>query len=147
MLVVKMFAFRSVLSRVLLFTFLFGIGVGAPFLILGCDSADYLVIREAKSPDGQQSALLVRRRGHDSLSADVYFVILSRDAKGLTPNLPKAVHDKPVLAVTNGEDLRLQWSGKDALTISCNKCGMRSIDINEKRDRDGSVVVTYEGLP
>jgi hypothetical protein len=134
-------------QRVFLFGLLFGVSLGAVFVAMGCDSADYVVVRKAESPDGVLSALLVRRRGHDSLSSDVYYLILSHSGSGMLPNLPKAIHDRPILVVTHGQDLGVQWSGPNAMTIICASCGIRQIDIMEKKASDGSVSITYRGFP
>jgi hypothetical protein len=118
----------------------------AGFLATGCDSADYTVMKKVNSPDGRVSALLVRRRGHQSLSADVYYVILI-DNKDKKPSLPKATHDKPILVVTNGDDLEIQWSGSHTLSIVCADCGLRRIDIIEKKAIEDTVSVAYVGFP
>jgi hypothetical protein len=118
----------------------------AGFLAIGCDSADYTVIKNVRSPEGRVSALLVQRQGHDSLSSDVYYVILidNRDKK---PSLAKATHDKPILVATHGWDLGIQWSDPHTLSITCAGCGMRPIDIIEKKAIEDTVNVTYMGFP
>jgi hypothetical protein len=121
-------------------------GLLAGFLAIGCDSADYTVIKNVSSPEGNVSALLVQRRGHDSLSSDVYYVILI-DSRDKRPNLAKATHDKPILVATNGEDLQIRWSGPHTLSITCADCGMRPIDVIEKKTIEDTVNVTYMGFP
>jgi hypothetical protein len=132
--------------RAFLVSILFAISLMSGFLAIGCDSADYMVIRSAKSPDGNLSALLVRRRGHDSLSSDVYYVVLT-NGKGENPNLAKATHDKPILVATHGQDLELQWSGMNTLSIACADCGIRPIDVMEKKGSADSVSIKYVGFP
>jgi hypothetical protein len=116
------------------------------FVAIGCDSADYTVMKNVNSPEGRVSALLVQRRGHDSLSSDVYYVILI-DSNDKRPNLAKAFHDKPIMVATHGQDLGIQWSGPHTLSITCADCGMRSIDIMEKKAIEDAVNVTYIGFP
>jgi hypothetical protein len=105
-----------------------------------------MVMKNANSPEGRASALLVRRRGHDSLSSDVYSVILIEN-KYKMPSLSKATHDKPVLVATNGEDLGIQWSDTHTLSIVCAGCGIRPIDIIEKKAIVNTVKVAYIGFP
>lgn len=118
----------------------------AGFLVIGCDSADYTVIKNVNSPGGRVSALLVQRRGHDSLSSDVYYVILI-DNQDKKPSLAKATHDKPILVATNGEDLQIRWSGPHTLSITCAGCGIRPIDILERKTIEDTVDVSYVGFP
>ena len=120
-------------------------------LVAGCDSADYTVLKKVNSPEVTVSALLVQRRGHDSLSSDVYYVVLL-DSKDQKPSLAKATlvkafHGKPILVATNGEGLGIQWSGPYALSITCADCGMREIDMIERNEMDGAVRITYIGVP
>lgn len=114
--------------------------------VVGCDSADYTVVKNAKSPDGSLSALLVQRRSHGPLSSDVYYVIVI-DNQHEMPNLAKATHDKPILVATHGQDLGVQWSETKAMSIICASCGIRPVDIMEKRESLGSVNITYLGFP
>jgi hypothetical protein len=132
--------------RLVLFGFPIAVSLLGGFVVVGCDSADYTVIKNAKSPDGDLSALLVQRRGHDSLSSDVYYVILTNSKREMQ-NLPKAIHDKPILVATHGQDLGVQWSGTNALSIICAGCGIRPIDIMNKKGSEGSVTITYVGFP
>jgi hypothetical protein len=113
---------------------------------IGCDSADYSAVSIAKAPDGNLSALLVQRRGHDSLSSDVYYVILA-DSRREMPNLSRATHDHPILVTTHGQNLGIQWLGTNALRITCAGCGINPVDIMEKRENVDSVSVTYFGFP
>jgi hypothetical protein len=136
----------SALCRVLPFGLFFAVSLLGGFSVTGCDSADYVVAKSVKSPDGALSVLLVRRRGHDSLSSDVYYVILA-NSKSQTPNLSKATHDEPILVATHGQDLGVQWSGVNALNIVCVDCGIRPIDIMEKKGSQGSVRIAYVGFP
>ena len=136
----------SISRRIVLLGVFFAMSFLGGLLATGCDSADYTVVRNAKSPNGDLSALLVQRRGHDSLSSDVYYVILT-NGKNATPNLSKATHDKPILVATHGQDLGIQWSGSNALNIVCNGCGIRPIDIMDKRESADSVSITYIGFP
>jgi len=140
--------FSSVIQarRLLLFVLLFAVNLLSGFVAIGCDSADYTVVKSAKSPDGSLSALLVQRRGHGPLSSDVYYVIMT-DNQHEMPNLSKATHDKPILVATHGQDLGVQWSGTNAMSIICASCGMRPIDIMEKKGSLGSVSITYLGFP
>jgi hypothetical protein len=134
------------LSSVLRRSLLFAVYLLSGIVPIGCDSADYTVLKNARSPDGNLSAMLVQRRGHDSLSSDVYYVLLTNTESEMR-NLSKATHDKPILVATHGQDLGVQWSGTNALSIVCAGCGMRPIDIMEKKGSDGSVNITYVGFP
>jgi hypothetical protein len=76
---------------------------------VGCDSADYKIVQNQKSPSGQLSALLVNRRGHDSLSSDVfYLVVVDANAK---LDLPQEIHKEPALVATHAEQLAIEWNG------------------------------------
>jgi hypothetical protein len=136
----------SAFRRIFLLWLLFAVGLPGGFLAIGCDSADYTVVKSVKSPDGGLGALLVRRRGHDSLSSDVYYVILT-NSKNETPNLSNATLDKPILVATHGQDLEVRWSGANTLSIVCAGCGIRPIDIMEKKGSEGSVGVIFVGFP
>jgi hypothetical protein len=118
----------------------------AGFLVAGCDSADYKVMKNVNTLEGRVSALLVRRRGHDSLSSDVYYVILI-DNQDKKPSLAKATQDKVILIATRGEDLQILWSAPHTLSITCAGCGIRPIDIIEKKAIKDTVNVTYVGFP
>ena len=54
--------FSSVIQarRLLLFVLLFVVSLLGGFVAIACDSADYTVVKSAKSPDGNLSALLCR---------------------------------------------------------------------------------------
>ena len=80
--------FSSVIQarRLLLFVLLFVVSLLGGFVAIACDSADYTVVKSAKSPDGNLSALLVQRRAHGPLSSDVYYVIMT-DNQHEIPNL------------------------------------------------------------
>jgi hypothetical protein len=140
--------FSSVIQarRLLLFVLLFVVSLLGGFVAIACDSADYTVVKSAKSPDGNLSALLVQRRAHGPLSSDVYYVIMT-DNQHEIPNLSTATHDNPVLVATHGQDLGVHWSGANAMDIICARCGMRPIDIIEKKGSFGSVSITYLGFP
>ena len=102
--------------------------------------ADYRVVTSAKAPDGNLSALLVQRRGHDSLSSDVYYVILADRPE--MPNLSRATQDNPILVATHGQNVGIQWSGANALSITCAGCGINPIDIMERKEKVDSVSVS-----
>ena len=113
---------------------------------IGCGSADYSVVTSTKAPGGNLSALLVQRRSHDSLSSDVYYVILA-DSRREMPSLSRATHDNPILVATHGQKVGIQWLGTNALSITCADCGINPIDIMEKKGNVDSVSVTYVGFP
>ena len=125
---------------------LVAVGLLSGVVAIGCDSADYTVVKNAKSPDGSQSALLVQRRSPGPLSSDVYYVIVI-DNQHEMPNLAKATHDKPIFVATHGQDLGVQWSETKAMSIVCVSCGIRPIDIMQKEESFGSVNITYLGFP
>jgi hypothetical protein len=113
---------------------------------VGCDSADYTIVRNVTSPDSALSALLVQRRGHDALSSDVYYVLLL-DSHDVTPNLPRAIHDKPILVATHAQGLVLEWSGPRKIDLICDGCGITKIDVIERNEKRDSVDVGYVGFP
>jgi hypothetical protein len=112
----------------------------------GCDSADYKIITSTESPNGEFSGLLIQRRAHGPLSSDVYYVVLT-DARQSMSTLSKLVHDKPLLVVTHGQDLTLQWSGPNSMKVTCANCGIEKLDVMERDERWRSVEITYLGIP
>jgi hypothetical protein len=130
----------------IVFVLFFAASLVSGIATIGCDSSDYSVVTSAKAPDGNLSALLVQRRGHDSLSSDVYYVILA-DSRREMPSLSRATHDNPILVATHGQNVAIQWSGTNALSITCEGCGINPIDIMEKKESVDSVSVTYVGFP
>jgi hypothetical protein len=130
----------------IVFMLFFAASLGSGISTIGCDSADYSVVISTKAPDGNLSALLVQRRGHDSLSSDVYYVILA-DSRREMPSLPRATHDNPILVATHSQNVGIQWLGANALSITCAGCEMNPTDIIEKKESVDSVSVTYIGFP
>jgi hypothetical protein len=135
----------STFRRIFLLWLLFAVSLPGGVWITGCDSADYTVIKSVKSPDGNSSALLVRRRGHDSLSSDVYYVILT-SGNTKTANLSKSTRNDAILVATHGQGLGIQWSGNNTLNIVCADCGIRPIDIMEKKGSEGGFRIVYVGF-
>jgi hypothetical protein len=129
----------------MIFVLFFAASLLSGLATIGCGSADYTVVASAKAPDGNLSALLVQRRGHDSLSSDVYYVILADRPE--MPNLSRATHDNPILVATHGQNVGIQWSGANALSITCAGCGINPVDIMEKKEKVDSVSVTFVGFP
>jgi hypothetical protein len=115
-------------------------------ILSGCDSADYKIITSTESPNGEFSGLLIQRRAHGPLSSDVYYVVLT-DTQQSMPTLSKLVHDKPLLVVTHGQDLTLQWSGANSMKVTCANCGIKKLDVMERNERWRSVEITYLGIP
>lgn len=132
-------------KRFLPFLLLIAISLSA-IAVGGCDSADYNIVRKVKSPDSAISALLVQRRGHDSLSSDVFYVVLV-DHHHDTTDLPRAIHDKPILVATHGQEVELQWISAGRISVVCANCGIQKIDVIEKRDKWDSIAVTFVGFP
>ena len=120
--------------------------VSCAIVFVGCDSADYTIVRNVVSPDNALSALLVQRRGHDALSSDVYYVLLVNSHQPM-PSLPRAIHDKPILVATHAHELVLKWSGPKRVDLICDSCGIKKIDVIEKNEKWDSVDVAYIGLP
>jgi len=115
-------------------------------VFVGCDSADYTILKNVVSPDNSFSALLVRRRGHDSLSNDVYYALLAKGHQPI-PSLRRAIHDNPVLVATRAQDIVLRWSGPNTVDLICERCGIEKIDVIEKREKWNSVNVVFIGFP
>lgn len=115
--------------------------------LTGCrDGADYAVVRTAEPTGGISSALLVRRRAHDALSSDVYYVlIVDKDYRAST--LAATVHSEPVLVATKAQGVLLEWLGPNDLAITCSKCGLNKIDVIERRTNWKSIRITYTGFP
>lgn len=115
-------------------------------IFVGCDSADYTILKNVASPDNSFSAQLVRRRGHDSLSNDVYYVLLTKGDQP-APSLRRAIHDNPVLVATRAQDVVLKWSGPHTVVLVCESCGIKKIDVIERKEKWNSISVAYVGFP
>jgi hypothetical protein len=113
--------------------------------MVGCDSADYAIVQNERSPSGQLSALLVKRRGHDSLSSDVFYLLLV-DANAKL-NLSHEIHKEPALVATHAEQLTVEWDGIAKITVRCSRCDLRPIDIIEERPTVRGVQIVFAGLP
>jgi hypothetical protein len=115
-------------------------------LSVGCDRADYTVLADVAAPDQSASALLVQRRGADSLSSDVYYVTISEKVPNAS-NISALARHNPVLVATHAEQLRLNWRTATELVVSCQACGLTKIDIIEKHEQSNRITVLFNGFP
>lgn len=112
------------------------------------DHGTNLAINVAESPDGQRSAVLVRHIPEGALNNDVYYVMIARNWPASdSAALFKHMEDSAMLVATHARQLQLRWNGERVLRVICAQCGMRTIDVNKKRERYDSVAVIFEGLP
>ena len=115
---------------------------------IGCrENADYTVLSSVKSPKSALSAMLVRRRSHEALTSDVYYVLVVDEGYNLS-DLAKTAHsDDPVLVATSAETVRIRWVDDIHIELICDQCGITKIDVMEKKEKLKSIEIAYKGFP
>ena len=119
-------------------------------VLLGCTTAPMTntIVRQADSPNGPTSALLVERYYHAALSSNEFFLLVLPRQQ----DTEKAVNDKNIgdlsaLVATSATKIQLRWQNNDTLLVVCEACGLEAIDISKKLDHVRSIKVIYQGFP
>ena len=103
---------------------------------------------QAQRPDGQLSAILVKRELKVALSADEFFLILVPHKKNVDEAISESdIGDSAAFVATSADKVRLQWLNNDTLIVECNSCGLKPIDIEKKVDQVAQTRIAYRGFP
>lgn len=109
---------------------------------------EYSLVARVVSPDHRSQAMLIRQRSQAALNSDVFFVAIRPGQEPYDKNEISNVRvSNAVLYATKADSVRLAWPSDSVLTITCERCGMESIDIIRERPRFGSVRVSFVNFP
>ncbi len=124
--------------------------LGLLALLTSCTPAPMTntVVTRADSPDGHLSALLVDRYYHAALVSDGFFLILVPRGRSIDSTISaKNIGDAAALVATWASKVRLSWRGNDTLTVLCDSCGLRAIDISKRLDLISGTRILYLRFP
>jgi hypothetical protein len=115
----------------------------------GCRAATTnTVVARAVAPDGRRVAVLLDRYYHLARVSDEFFVIIVPDASGVDAAIKRPhIGDDAAFVATNAGKVRVQWVRRDTLVVTCEACGLQSIDVMKRVDHLGSVTVLHRGVP
>jgi len=118
--------------------------------LLSCSAAPTTntVVYQAQSPDGSRLAILVDRYYHAARVSDGFFLIVLPRGQGAGSAInARNIGDSAALVATGASKVHMSWQNSNTLTVVCDACGLKPIDISKELGHLGDTKIVYRGFP